>query len=115
MRHADNESQVLAEIGWGEHPNHYPQCRSDRIKQHETPPGHSQYSPHDPVELAQNAKKASEQHCHRAVADIHMFDPAEAFGSETDLCAVAQNGTSSELSADQISYVIAQYRADPRE
>jgi hypothetical protein len=38
--------------------NHYPECRSDRIEQYETPPGHSQYPRHDAVELAQNAKEA---------------------------------------------------------
>ena len=100
MRQPDNESQVLAEIGRSEHPNRYPKRCTDCIEQNETPPGHSQHSCHDTVELAQDAKEAGEQNCRGTVADIHMFDPLNALVSETDLCAIPQNCASSDLSAD---------------
>src|SRR5689334_12105748 len=103
MRQPDNESQVLAEISRSEHPNRYPERCTDCIEQNETPPRHAQHSRHDAVELTQNAKEASEQNCRGAVAHIHTFDPVEAFVGETDLCAMAQNCISSELSADQIA------------
>src|SRR5262245_8151414 len=49
LRQRDNDGQVLAEIGRGEHPNHDPERRSNRIEHHETPPGHSQHSRQDTV------------------------------------------------------------------
>src|SRR5262245_26162735 len=51
MRQPDNDGQVLAEIGRGEYPNHDPERCSNRINQCESPPGHSQHSGQDAVEL----------------------------------------------------------------
>src|SRR5262245_63801294 len=103
MRQSDNDAQVFAEIGRGENPNDDPECRSNRINQREAPPGHPQYSCQYAVELAQDAEEPGEQHRGIAVADICTFDPAETFLGEADLCAVAQDNASSELSTDQIT------------
>jgi len=65
MRQPDNEGQVLAEIGRGENPDEYPERCSGCIEQCKTPPGHSQHSRHDAVELAQDAEESSEQHGRR--------------------------------------------------
>src|SRR5262245_57447598 len=104
---------MLAEIGREEHPDRDPKRRTYGIEQDETPPGHSQHSRHDTVELTQNAEEACEQHRRGAVANILIFDLAKAFIGKTDFCAVAQDSLSSDVSADQEAQIVAYDSAYP--
>src|SRR6476661_2434276 len=114
MRERNNEGQMFAEIGGEEHPNAHPKYCAYGVEQGEAPPGHSEHSGHDAVELTQDAEEACEQHRRRAVAGVFLFDPAETFIGQTDLRAVAQDGRSSEFSADQKTEIVADNRTHPR-
>src|SRR6476659_3970656 len=62
MRERNNEGQMFTEIGREEHPHAHPKCCAHGIEQSEAPPGHSEHSSHDAVELTQDAEKAREQY-----------------------------------------------------
>src|SRR5690349_20119486 len=113
MGQRDDGSQVLAEISRRKNPDHDPKSGSNRVEQRETPPGHSEHSGQDSIELTQQAEEPRKQHRGGAVADIRLFNSAKAFVRQPDLSAESQHSRSSDLSTDQITQIIACDRAYP--